>query len=50
MVGRPFWMAVKGWKDLPEVREGSGGYPRGPGEVKRHSWRARRHLEALQEG
>ena len=43
-------MAVKGWKDLPEVWERSGGYPRGPGEVGRHSRRAKRCQEASLKG
>ena len=50
MVGRPSWMAVRGWKDLPEVWEGSGGYHRGPGEFGRHFRRARRFQKAFQEG
>ena len=50
MVGRPSRMAVRGWKDLLEGREGLGGYPRGPGEVGRYSQRARRCWEAFLEG
>ena len=50
MVERPSRMAVRGWKDLLEVREGSVGYPGGPGEVGRPSWRAGRCLEAHQKG
>ena len=53
-------MAVRGWKDLLEGREGLGGYPRGPGEVGRYSQRAvrswgtsqrvRRDQKAIPEG
>ena len=50
MVGSPSWMAVRGWKDLPEVLEGSGGYPKGPGEVGRHSQRASRGWKAFLKG